>query len=269
MTTYNAVTRHCYGTAASWTSNNPTLLAGEIGVESDTRKAKVGDGSTAWNALAYMVDFVSLADPNADRLVFWDDSAGNYAFLTPGSGLSITTTTITAGVGKHTIWVPATAMTTRTTNGAAAGSTELATNKIMVATLDFDTATAEFAQFSIAMPKSWNEGTVTFVPYWSHAATTVNFGVTWKLAGVAVSNDDALDAAFGTAVASTDTGGTTNDVYVGPESAAVTIAGTPAEGDIVVFQVSRDPADGGDTMAIDARLHGIKLIYTTDAGTDD
>lgn len=39
--------------AADWTSNNPTLLAGEMGVETDTGKFKVGDGSTAWNSLAY------------------------------------------------------------------------------------------------------------------------------------------------------------------------------------------------------------------------
>ena len=41
------------GTAASWTSTNPTLGAGEIGFESDTGKIKIGNGSTAWNALAY------------------------------------------------------------------------------------------------------------------------------------------------------------------------------------------------------------------------
>jgi hypothetical protein len=41
------------GTAASWTSTNPTLAAGEIGFESDTGKIKIGNGSTAWNALAY------------------------------------------------------------------------------------------------------------------------------------------------------------------------------------------------------------------------
>lgn len=39
---------------------------------------------------------VSLSDPNADRIFFWDDSAGSVAFLTAGSGLSITGTTITA-----------------------------------------------------------------------------------------------------------------------------------------------------------------------------
>lgn len=41
------------GTAASWTSTNPTLAAGEIGFETDTGKFKIGNGSTAWAALAY------------------------------------------------------------------------------------------------------------------------------------------------------------------------------------------------------------------------
>jgi hypothetical protein len=40
-------------TAANWTANNPTLAAGEIGLETDTAKYKMGDGSTAWNSLAY------------------------------------------------------------------------------------------------------------------------------------------------------------------------------------------------------------------------
>jgi hypothetical protein len=42
------------GTAAEWTSVNPTLAAGEMGVETDTRKLKVGTGSTAWNSLSYI-----------------------------------------------------------------------------------------------------------------------------------------------------------------------------------------------------------------------
>ncbi len=41
-------------TAANWTSGNPTLSAGEPGFETDTGKVKVGDGSTAWNSLAYI-----------------------------------------------------------------------------------------------------------------------------------------------------------------------------------------------------------------------
>ena len=41
------------GTAAEWLSANPVLSAGEIGVETDTLKFKIGDGTTAWDALAY------------------------------------------------------------------------------------------------------------------------------------------------------------------------------------------------------------------------
>ena len=39
--------------AAQWTSSNPVLLLGEVGWESDTRKSKIGDGSTAWTSLDY------------------------------------------------------------------------------------------------------------------------------------------------------------------------------------------------------------------------
>lgn len=42
------------GTAANWTSANPTLAAGEVGVETDTGYAKVGNGSTAWTSLGYV-----------------------------------------------------------------------------------------------------------------------------------------------------------------------------------------------------------------------
>ncbi|MFO1080855.1 MAG: hypothetical protein U1E23_09545 [Reyranellaceae bacterium] len=170
--------------------------------------------------------------------------------------------------GKQAIWIPATAMVPTTTNGAASGTVEMATNKNMFSSLDFDTTTQEFAQFGWRMPSSWNEGTVTFRPVWSHASTTTNFGVVFQLAGVACSDNDAGDVAFGTAQTSTDTGGTTNNIYIGPESSAITIAGSPAAGDFVFFQVARAPANGSDTMAIDARLHGIVLYITTDDTVD-
>ena len=41
------------GTAAAWTSANPTLAAGELVIETDTDKYKIGDGSTAWTSLGY------------------------------------------------------------------------------------------------------------------------------------------------------------------------------------------------------------------------
>ncbi len=55
------------GTAAAWTSANPTLLSGEMGIETDTRKAKVGDGSTAWTGLSYLAD-TGFANPMTTAL---------------------------------------------------------------------------------------------------------------------------------------------------------------------------------------------------------
>ena len=43
------------GTAAQWTSANPVLAAGEMGVETDTKRSKFGDGATAWTSLGYSV----------------------------------------------------------------------------------------------------------------------------------------------------------------------------------------------------------------------
>lgn len=40
-------------TAANWTSSNPTLTQGEVGIETDTGKFKIGTGSTAWTSLKY------------------------------------------------------------------------------------------------------------------------------------------------------------------------------------------------------------------------
>lgn len=48
------------GTAAEWAAANPVLLVGEIGVETDTRRYKIGDGATAWAGLSYYVDGVAI-----------------------------------------------------------------------------------------------------------------------------------------------------------------------------------------------------------------
>ncbi|NBS70173.1 hypothetical protein EBT31_14865 [bacterium] len=52
--TLSALQRQRRDTAANWTAENPTLLAGEIGVESDTGYWKIGTGAAAWNSLGYV-----------------------------------------------------------------------------------------------------------------------------------------------------------------------------------------------------------------------
>ena len=51
--TQTALMQQRRDTAANWTSANPTLLAGEIGIESDTNKIKLGTGSASWTSLGY------------------------------------------------------------------------------------------------------------------------------------------------------------------------------------------------------------------------
>jgi hypothetical protein len=43
-------------TASNWTSANPVLAQGEMGAETDTSKIKIGDGTTAWASLGYLID---------------------------------------------------------------------------------------------------------------------------------------------------------------------------------------------------------------------
>jgi hypothetical protein len=169
--------------------------------------------------------------------------------------------------GKETIGMPAAAMTSTTTNGAADGLTELVTNDIMLATKDFDASTLEKAQFVVPMPKSWDEGTVTAQFYWTHTAGAT-FTVVWGLRGVAFGNSDAMDTAMGTGQTAADTGGTDADLYISPETSAITIAGTPAAGDLVVFEAYRDASNGSDGHTADARLIAVKLHITTDAKDD-
>ena len=171
--------------------------------------------------------------------------------------------------GKETIFVPAAAMSPTASNGCAALATaETTSGRPDMNVLDFDASSDEHAQFQVAFPKSWNEGTVTFQAFWTTAATDTD-GVAWGLQGVAVSDNDTIDVAYGTAVVVTDDAlGAAEDLCVTSESGAITIAGSPAAGDMCFFRIFRDVSDANDDMAEDARLIGIKLFFTTDAAND-
>lgn len=52
--------------AANWTSANPVLADGEMGLESDTHKAKIGDGVTPWTGLLYADFGAGVVGPKGD-----------------------------------------------------------------------------------------------------------------------------------------------------------------------------------------------------------
>jgi len=76
-------------TAANFTTNNPILLKGEMGLEADTRKFKFGDGVTAWTALAYasanpailMNANPAVTDSSHDVGVVWVNTSSKKGFL--------------------------------------------------------------------------------------------------------------------------------------------------------------------------------------------
>jgi len=185
-----------------------------------------------------------------------------------GSGVLKSGTAAVKIAGTETIWVPSAAMYGSTTNGADAQQVETTATRPDLKVLDFDAGTAEYAQFAIAMPKSWNLGTVTYQVFWSPSNTNTGNAI-FGLQGLACTEGDTADAVFGTAQEVTDAGiGTVEDVQMTAVSSAMTIAGSPADDDQCFFQLYRDAADGSDTFTGDARVLGIKLFYTTDAAND-
>ena len=185
-----------------------------------------------------------------------------------GTGVLKSGTAAVKIAGTETIFIPAQAMFGTTTNGAEAEAVETTATRPELKVLDFDPGTAEYAQFSIAMPKSWNLGTVTYQVFWSPSTTNTDNCI-FGLQGVSCTEGDTADVVFGTAAEVTDAGiGTVEDVQMTAVSGAVTIAGSPADDDYTFFQLYRDAADGSDTFSSDARVLGIKLFYTTDAAND-
>ena len=202
-------------------------------------------------ALKYLSDLLGAANT-------WTGT-NNFTGAIQSNGVSI------VPFGKHKIWIPSKEMTANPVLTPAAAVWNPGGNTILDV-WDFDQAAVERTHFNIGMPSSWNEGTVTFVPIWSAAAGTGD--VVWVLDGWSFSNDDSLTQTVVTSVTSTDTLIATGDLHRGPESAALTIDGTPSANDVVAFRVYRLATDAGDTLNADARLIGIELYFTTDAAVD-
>jgi len=106
-----------YGkTAAAWTSANPTPLARELCVETDTGKAKLGDGTTAWNSLPYWtLGGVSSFNTRTGAVTLSSGDVTTALGFTPGSviaqsAVAVPHTGTTAETTLATITIPANAM---------------------------------------------------------------------------------------------------------------------------------------------------------------
>ena len=254
------------------TLTNKTLTSPKIGTNIQDTNGNELVTLTATSSAVNEVTYANAATGNNPSITAsGDDTNIGIDLKTKGSGVIKAedgggTVSAVKIAGKETIWVPAVAMYPNTTSGAEAAQVELS-NGPEIKVLDFDKTSDEFAQFAVAFPKSWNEGTVTFQAFFT--ATSTDTGTTaFVLQGVALADNGDLNTAFGTAVGPTAKAhsGTSNDLDVTAESGAVTIAGSPGVDEYVFFQISRDVS--ADNLDADARLLGVKLFFTTDAAND-
>jgi len=244
---------------------------GGVAVTSTAAEINILDGVTSTAAELNILDGVT---STAAELNILDGVTSTTAELNILDGVTSTAAELNlvdgAGtlkqVGKETIWVPATAMQPTTSNGCAALATvETTAGRPDMVVLAFPVAADSFAQFSIAFPKSWNAGTVTYQVFWAGIAATSN--CSWNLAGVAVSNNTTIDIAYGTAVVVTDAAqGAVEELNVSAVSGALTIAGSPGDDELCYFRIGRDVSEGN--MNGNGQLLGIKLFYTSDSAND-
>ena len=273
--TSSAVNEFTIANAA--TGNDPTLSAtgGDSNIDiaikpKGTGEIVIGTGAasaTLTTSGAHDLVLDTNSGTNSGTITITDGADGNINIAPNGNGVVQAGGSAVKVAGKETIWVPAVAMYPNSTNGCAdLEQTELS-NGPELKTLDFDKDSDEFAQFAVAFPKSWNEGTITFQAFFT-AASTDTGTTSWALQAVALADNGDLNTAFGTAVAPTAKAmsGTSNDLAVTAESGAVTIAGSPSTDEYVFFQIFRDVSE--DDLNADAKLLGIKLFFTTDAAND-
>ena len=210
---------------------------------------------------------------NSGNVTVADGANGDITITPDGTGIAkaVDSADATGAIkiaGLETMWVPASAMYATTTNPAEAAQVETTALRPDMKVFDFADTADDFVQFSVAMPKSWNLGTVTYQVFWTPSTTNTGNCI-FGLQGVACGDSDTIDVAFGTAVTVTDAGiGTLEDQQVSAVSSDVTIAGSPADDQQTYFQLYRDANAGGDTYTGVARVLGVKIFYTTDAAND-
>ena len=167
------------------------------------------------------------------------------------------------------IFIPAGAFKESTTNGCTAVATgeHSDTGVVDLQYLLFGATSDEYAFLTLSMPPTWDRSTVKLKFIWI-PATGCSQGdiVTWGVDGIAIGNDDNVDGtAHGTSVTVDDavTAGLHGDLHTSGATGAVTVAGSPALGDIINLRVYRDAdgSEGSDDMAEAAWLVGVVIQY--------
>ena len=221
------------------------------------------------------------SDPAVSGGTTWDSQikivmpvGASFDFNTGTSGQSLVTNgsgtlSWASTMGVHDMWIPAEVMSATVTDGCGnIQQAEISALQPIIRFMSFPNTDCH-AQFSVAFPKGWNGGTITYRVYWTSIATDTDV-VRWGLMATSMSDNVAMGSAFGTAVMVDDAAqSAANELYVSATSSALTINGSPAAGDLCFFDIFREGTHANDTLIEAARFLGIVISYTTDARTDD
>jgi len=215
---------------------------------------------------------IGIAD---DSIIQIDDAAAaddQYARFTAAGLEGRTVAEARADIGngaKQTLVLEARSGAPATTAGCSAQvKIEHGTNDIDHIVMDFDATTKEYAVWEIVMPDNYDGSTITAIFYWTTSQADAAKDVRWGLQGRAYGDGETLDQAYGTAQEVTDTcTATAYQQLISAATSAITLAGTPAGGEKVIFRAYRDPAHADDDSTVDARLMAIKIEFgITDLG---
>lgn len=204
--------------------------------------------------------------PNSATIDFTSTVSGDYTFdkglFTTKLDLSSVSSNITAGGAnaKRTLLLMCAGGKGTSTAGCG-GPTQIetSTNKNNYWALEFDSTTEENAFWNVQMPDNWDGSTITARFIWTNAAGLTTETVRWGIKARAYADDGALDQAFGTEVTVDDTWLAQGDVHVSAATSAITVGGSPAGGQYVIFNIARKTAS--DNLTGDARLLGIQIEY--------
>ena len=149
-----------------------------------------------------------------------------------------------------------------TNGGTGPTKTESATNKVNLYTLDFVTAAQKYAEWTAYLPSNYTSAaTVTATFVWTASGTSTN-SVVWGCAARAYGDSVTIDQAYSAGVEVTDAHtATALQVQISGATAAITIAGSPAAGQLCQFRVYR-LGSGADNLAVTANLIQVIITYT-------
>jgi len=184
-------------TAANWISSNPTLRAGEIGIETDTLKMKVGNGSSTWTQLTNYMNvtpsslnttlngYLEVGDIGAENGVAGLNALQN--LLIPNDSIIFegataedgyeTTLTVTDPTADRTITLPNATGTVALAENVAALSGATFTGNISVPTaITFEGATADSYETTVQVTDPTSDRTITIPDVTGTIVTTGDTG---------------------------------------------------------------------------------------------